>query len=68
MLSGQNEEMRQLLKHLQETYDEKKAQETALVEEISRKMKTDEALKCAAEQRSQELAKLRAKLVWLLIN
>jgi hypothetical protein len=55
--------MRQLLKHLQETYNEKKAQETALMEEISRKMKTDEALKCAVEQRSQELAKLRAKFV-----
>jgi hypothetical protein len=25
-------------------------------------------LKCAAEQRSQELAKLRAKFVWSLIN
>lgn len=47
MITGQNEEMRQLLKHLQDTYAEKKAQETALVEEINRKLKTDEILKCA---------------------
>jgi hypothetical protein len=61
MITGQNEEMRQLLKNLQDTYAEKKAQETALVEEITRKLKTDEILKCAIEQRSQELAKLRLK-------
>lgn len=32
MLTGQNEQMRELLKHLQATYSEKKAQETSLLE------------------------------------
>ncbi len=53
--------MRELLKHLQDTYTEKKAQETVLVEEITRKLKSDEMLKCAIEQRTQELSKLKMK-------